>query len=80
MVQAWGIYDAILKDDRFQFYSEPSELGKTLRQLTQSNRASSKPGFGSSPGFGSLKLLEGACDRTILRKTTRDITLSTQTN
>ena len=42
MVQAWEIYDEILEDDRFQFCSEPSALEQTLRQFTQSNRASSK--------------------------------------
>jgi len=42
MVQAWGIYDASLGDERFQFYVEPSGVEKILRQFTQSDRASSK--------------------------------------
>ena len=79
MVQAWGIYDAILADDRFQFCAEPADLGKTLRQLTQSNRASAKlwqdaylAAFAITVGFQMVTLLDRRCFREIALFASRD--------
>jgi toxin-antitoxin system PIN domain toxin len=38
--QAWVIYDAILGDERFSFYSEPEGVEVLLRMYTQSSLAS----------------------------------------
>ncbi len=40
--QAWAIYDAILGDDRFRFYTEPTGLEANLRKFTQSAQTSPK--------------------------------------
>jgi hypothetical protein len=40
--QAWAIYDGILGDDRFHFYTEPESLETNLRKFTQSTQTSPK--------------------------------------
>lgn len=35
LVQAWGVYDALLNDDRFTFCSEPDGIELALRRFTQ---------------------------------------------
>ena len=42
MEQAWGIYDTILSDARFEFYAEPEGLEDFLRLYTTSGRISPK--------------------------------------
>jgi len=40
--QAWELYDAILNDERFDFYPEPEGLEPLLREYTSSGRVSPK--------------------------------------
>ncbi len=40
LAQAWAIYDTILSDERFVFYSEPEGIEVLLRVYTQSSLAS----------------------------------------
>ena len=41
-LQAWGVYDAWLSDERVLFLQEPPDLEKAFRGLTQLRRASPK--------------------------------------
>lgn len=66
LIQAWGIYDAILGDARFGFYTEPSDLEALFRQFTDSDRASAKlwqgaylAAFAGAAGFQMVTFDQG---------------------
>jgi uncharacterized protein len=40
--QSWKIYDSLMSDERFDFYSEPMDLEQPFRRYTPSGRVSSK--------------------------------------
>jgi uncharacterized protein len=40
--QAWEIYDALMNDERFDFYAEPVGVEQFLRKYTDSGRVSPK--------------------------------------
>jgi uncharacterized protein len=40
--QAWGFYDTLMNDERFDFYAEPVGMEQFLRQYTDSGRVSPK--------------------------------------
>ena len=40
--QSWEIYDALMGDERFDFYAEPIDLEQHFRQYTASGRVSPK--------------------------------------
>ncbi len=42
MAGAWAVYDAVAGDERFHFVTEPEELARVLRRLTQASTASPK--------------------------------------
>jgi toxin-antitoxin system PIN domain toxin len=40
--QSWSLYDALISDERFDFYSEPMDVEQHLRWYTTSGRVSPK--------------------------------------